>query len=122
VNPFILSAHIAELIQLQNETTFSINLQIKRPQMEVSSSDSTAHLSRYLAQARQGTTLEITCHRRVIRRVTGVPESGTPALGELIAKGAAQWDDNKPRARTSCSPRAELQCPHRAGRSRITRS
>lgn len=65
--------------------------------MEVSISDSKAHLSRYQAQARQGTILEITSHRRVIRRVTGVPESGTPTLGELIAKGAAQWDGNKPR-------------------------
>jgi len=64
--------------------------------MHVSIRELIAHLSRYLAQARQGTTLEITSHRRVIARVTGVPESGTPALDELIARGAAQWDGNKP--------------------------
>jgi len=64
--------------------------------MGVSIPGSKAHRSRYLAQARQGTTLEITSLRRVVRRVTGVPESGTPEFGELIAKGAAQWDGNKP--------------------------
>ena len=63
--------------------------------MQVSIRELKAHLSRYLAQARQGTTLEITSLRRVVARVTGVPESVTPALGELIAKGAAQWDGNK---------------------------
>jgi len=28
--------------------------------------------------------------------VTGVPESGMPALGKLIAQEAAQWDGHKP--------------------------
>ena len=55
-----------------------------------------AHLSRYLAQARQGTVLEITSHRRVVARVIGVPESSTSALGEMIARSSAQWDGNKP--------------------------
>ena len=64
--------------------------------MQVSIRELKAHLSRYLAQARQGTSLEITSHRRVVARVTGVPESGTPVLGELIARGAAQWDGHKP--------------------------
>jgi prevent-host-death family protein len=64
--------------------------------MQVSIRELKAHLSRYLAQARQGTALEITSHRRVVARVTGVPESGTPALSDLIVRGAAQWDGNKP--------------------------
>ena len=64
--------------------------------MQVSIRELKAHLSRYLAQARQGTALEITSHRRVVARVTGVPESGTTALGELIAQGAAQWAGGKP--------------------------
>ena len=64
--------------------------------MQVSIRELKAHLSRYLAQARQGTALEITSHRRVVARVTGVPESATPALGALTARGAAQWDGNKP--------------------------
>jgi prevent-host-death family protein len=73
--------------------------------MQVSIRDLKAHLSRYLAQARQGTTLEITSHRRVVARVTGVPESGTPALAALIARGAAQWDGLKPQgARIALTP------------------
>ncbi|MCU0809601.1 MAG: type II toxin-antitoxin system prevent-host-death family antitoxin [Thiobacillaceae bacterium] len=76
MNPFILSPHISKLIHLQNESAFSINLPIKRPQKEISIRESKAHLSRYLPQARQGTALEITSHCRVVARVTGVAESG----------------------------------------------
>jgi len=32
----------------------------------------------------------------IVERVTGVPESGMPALGKLIAQEAAQWDGHKP--------------------------
>ena len=64
--------------------------------MQVSIREFKAHLSRYLAQARQGTVLEITSRRRVVARMIGVPESSTSALGELIARGAAQWDGTKP--------------------------
>lgn len=65
--------------------------------MEVSIRELKAHLSRYLVQARQGTALEITSHRRVVARVTGVPESAIPGLATLIARGAAQWGGGKPR-------------------------
>jgi hypothetical protein len=95
VNPFILSAHISELIQLQNETISSINFQIKRPQMEVSIRDSKAHLRAIRPRPAEAPHWK-SSHRRVVARVTGIPESGTPALGELIAKGAAQGDGNKP--------------------------
>lgn len=64
--------------------------------MQVSIRELKAHLSRYLAQARQGTALEITSHRRIVARVTGVPESTTPVLGALIASGGAQWGGGKP--------------------------
>ena len=64
--------------------------------MQVSIRDLKTHLSRYLEQARQGMTLEITSHRRLVARVTGVPESATPVLGALIARGAAQWGGGKP--------------------------
>ena len=64
--------------------------------MQVSIRELKAHLSRYLAQARQGTALEITSHRRVVARVTGVSESGPPSLSDLVARGAAQWDGKKP--------------------------
>lgn len=64
--------------------------------MQVSVRDLKAHLSNYLAQVRQGSALEITSHRKVVARVTGVPESATSALGGLIARGAAQWGGGKP--------------------------
>lgn len=64
--------------------------------MHVSIRELKAHLSHYLAQARLGTALEITSHRRVIARVTGIPESDMPALDALIAQGAAHWNGNKP--------------------------
>lgn len=64
--------------------------------MRVSIRELKTHLSRYLALARQGTALEITSHRRIVARVVGIPESATPALGSLIARGAAQWDGDKP--------------------------
>lgn len=64
--------------------------------MQVSIRELKAHLSRYISQARQGTMLEITSHRRVVARVTGVPEFAAPALASLLAQGAAQWDGQKP--------------------------
>jgi prevent-host-death family protein len=64
--------------------------------MQVSIRDLKTHLSRYLAQAREGMALEITSHRKVVARITGVPESVSPVLGALIASGAAQWGGGKP--------------------------
>lgn len=64
--------------------------------MQVSIRELKAHLSRYLAQARQGTALEITSHRRIVARVTGVPESAASGLSALIARGSAQWGGGKP--------------------------
>lgn len=64
--------------------------------MQVPIRDLKAHLSRYLSQAREGMALEITSHRKVVARITGVPESASPVLGALIASGVAQWSGGKP--------------------------
>lgn len=64
--------------------------------MQVSIRELKAHLSSYLAQAREGMALEITSHRKVVARVTGVPESASPVVGALIASGTAQWGGGKP--------------------------
>lgn len=64
--------------------------------MQVSIRELKARLSHYLAQARADATLEITAHRRVVARVTGVPEAAPSALANLIARGAAQWAGGKP--------------------------
>lgn len=64
--------------------------------MQVSIRELKAHLSHYLAQARSGAALEITAHRRVVARVTGVPAAAPSALANLIADGTAAWAGGKP--------------------------
>jgi prevent-host-death family protein len=64
--------------------------------MQVSIRELKAHFSHYLVQARKGMALEITSHRKVVARITGVPESASPVLGVLIASGAARWGGGKP--------------------------
>ena len=59
--------------------------------------DFKARLSHYLRRARAGQTIEITSHRRVIARVTGVPSTETEGIARLVASGAAQWGGGKPR-------------------------
>jgi len=59
--------------------------------------DFKARLSHYLRRARAGQTIEITSHRRVIARVTGVPSTESEGIARLVASGAAQWGGGKPR-------------------------
>ncbi len=59
--------------------------------------DFKARLSHYLRRARAGQTIEITSHRKVIARVTGVPSTETEGIARLVASGAAQWGGGKPR-------------------------
>lgn len=66
--------------------------------MTVSIREFKAHLSRYLAEARAGRPVEITSHRKVVARVTGVPEDAGSGVARLIATGAATWEGGgKPR-------------------------
>ena len=81
-----------------NVTTISSNFVKKGLYMTVSIREFKAHLSRYLAEARAGRPVEITSHRKVVARVTGVPEDAGPGLSRLIASGAATWEGGgKPR-------------------------
>jgi len=59
--------------------------------------DFKARLSHYLRRARAGQTIEITSHRKVIARVTGVPSTESEGIARLVASGAAQWGGGKPR-------------------------
>ena len=59
--------------------------------------DFKARLSHYLRRARAGETIEITSHRKVIARVTGVPSTESEGIARLVASGAAQWGGGKPR-------------------------
>lgn len=64
--------------------------------MKVSIREFKTHLSRYLARVRTGQALEITWHRRVIARVTGVTEPSESGVERLVALGIAAWDGGKP--------------------------
>lgn len=64
--------------------------------MSVSIREFKAHLSRYLAKVRAGQTLEITSHRKVIARVSAVPDKAASGIERLVQSGAAQWKGGKP--------------------------
>ena len=56
-----------------------------------------ARLSHYLAQAGAGRgAIEITSHKRVVARVTGVPRQAGEGVKALVASGAATWSGGKP--------------------------
>lgn len=64
--------------------------------MAVSIREFKARLSHYLAQVRAGQTLEISSHRKVIARVSAVPEAKEQGVERLLSSGAAQWSGGKP--------------------------
>ncbi len=56
-----------------------------------------ARLSHYLAQAGAGRgAIEVTSHRRVVARVTGVPPNTGEGIARLIVSGAVSWQGGKP--------------------------
>ena len=56
-----------------------------------------ARLSHYLAQAGAGRgAIEITSHKRVVARVTGVSRQSGEGVAALLASGAATWSGGKP--------------------------
>lgn len=55
-----------------------------------------SRLSYYLRRARAGQRIEVTSHREVVARITGVPAEVTGGLASLIASGAASWSGGKP--------------------------
>jgi prevent-host-death family protein len=64
--------------------------------MRVSVRDLKTHLSRYLAQAQAGEEIEVTSHRKVIARVSGVGQCATADLTALLRPGIAEWRGGKP--------------------------
>ncbi|MBM3343224.1 MAG: type II toxin-antitoxin system prevent-host-death family antitoxin [Betaproteobacteria bacterium] len=64
--------------------------------MQVSMRELKSHLARYIKQARMGQALEITSHRKVVARLSGVPSSEDSAMSRLLASGAANWQGGKP--------------------------
>ncbi|MDD5241911.1 MAG: type II toxin-antitoxin system Phd/YefM family antitoxin [Sulfuricella sp.] len=64
--------------------------------MQISVREFKAHLSRYLSQAQQGQSVDVTCHRKVVARIVGVPSAESEGVARLVADGAAQWGGGKP--------------------------
>jgi antitoxin (DNA-binding transcriptional repressor) of toxin-antitoxin stability system len=44
-------------------------------------------LSKYLAKARAGQIIEVTSHRKVVARVTGIPDTLPDGLARMVAHG-----------------------------------
>lgn len=56
-----------------------------------------SHLAKYVAQAQSGSVIELTSHRKVVARITGVPQHGPEGIYKLLAAGAATWRGGKPK-------------------------
>jgi antitoxin (DNA-binding transcriptional repressor) of toxin-antitoxin stability system len=64
--------------------------------MQVSIHEFKSHLSKYVGQAQSGETIELTSHRKVVARMTGVPKTNQEGIAKLLASGAASWQGGKP--------------------------
>jgi len=64
--------------------------------MQVSINEFKSHLSKYVGQAQSGEIIELTSHRKVVARMTGVLKTDQPGLAKLLESGAASWQGGKP--------------------------
>jgi prevent-host-death family protein len=64
--------------------------------MRMSVREFKAHLSRYLAEARAGRSVEISSHRKVVACLVTGSSGQEQAIERLLAQGLAQWDGSKP--------------------------
>lgn len=64
--------------------------------MQVSVRELKTHLSRYLAEVREGRTIEISSHRKIVARLSGVVEARHEGVNRLLAEGTAEWAGGKP--------------------------
>jgi prevent-host-death family protein len=65
--------------------------------MKVSMQEFKSHLSQYVRETQSGKTLELTSHRKVVARVTGVPQAASTGVSRLLAAGVATWQGGKPK-------------------------
>ena len=66
-----------------------------RPPKRVPIREFKSRLSHYLAKAARG-AIEVTSHKKVVARVTGVPPEAGEGIAKLIASGAVSWNGGKP--------------------------
>ncbi len=64
--------------------------------MQVSMREFKTHLSQYIGQAQSGQLIELTSHRKVVARITGVPLTDSAGVARLLAAGVATWQGGKP--------------------------
>jgi prevent-host-death family protein len=64
--------------------------------MKVSMRELKSHLAFYIEQARAGQPVEVTSHRKVVARLSGVRAADDSAVSRLLASGAAVWQGGKP--------------------------
>lgn len=64
--------------------------------MQVSVREFKSHLSHYVSEAQSGQMIELTSHRKVVARITGVPQAETIGAMRLLAAGVATWQGGKP--------------------------
>jgi antitoxin (DNA-binding transcriptional repressor) of toxin-antitoxin stability system len=64
--------------------------------MQVSIYEFKSHLSQYVAQAQSGQLIELTSHRKVVARITGVPLTDNAGVSRLLSAGVASWQGGKP--------------------------
>jgi len=68
-----------------------------RSTQRVSIREFKTRLSDYLNQARTHGVIEITSHRKVVARVTGIPPEASEGIARLVATGAVSWSGGKPK-------------------------
>ena len=64
--------------------------------MRVSIQDFKSHLSHYVGQAQSGVLIELTSHRKVVARLSGVISTDIAGVARLLAAGNAAWEGGKP--------------------------
>jgi prevent-host-death family protein len=64
--------------------------------MQVSIAKFKSHLAYYIRQAQSGQVVELTSHRKVVARLTGVSQSDGIAASRLVTTGIATWQGGKP--------------------------
>lgn len=65
--------------------------------MDIAIRELKSNLSRVLAAARDGETIEVTSHRKPVARIVGIPPQADEGLRRLMATGALTWHGGKPK-------------------------
>jgi prevent-host-death family protein len=64
--------------------------------VQVAIRDLKANLSRILARAQAGESIEVTSRNRPVARIIGIPGEGDAGALKLVARGEASWSGSKP--------------------------